>query len=251
MQISRLTTTTLLLAGLLAAPATAQERTETVDRTLELPSNGRVHLKNFSGRIRITAHAGNEVVVHAVRRARQAQLDGITLDISTSGSTVTIDANRRNDDWEDRDNNVVNTEFEIRMPASATLDVNAFSSELTVDGVTGEQRLETFSGDITVTGARGMVDAESFNGDIDVDVRGAGNRPGLRAQTFSGDIEARLAADASGEVEFDTFSGSLDSDLPLTMRSTSRRRTLAALPGGASGERLNFETFSGSLRIIR
>lgn len=241
-----------LLAGALAvpSPAAAQRQTETVDRTVRLPSDGAVELRNFSGRVRIRAGSGQDVVIKAVRRAERPQLDGIALEITTSGSTVTIDANHRSADWEDRENNVVETEFDIQLPATARLNVSAFSSELTVNGVTGDQRLRTFSGDITVTGARGRIDVESFNGAIDVDLAGAGSTPELRAKTFSGGIRARLAEGAAGRIEFETFSGDLESDVPLTIRSAGRRRTTAELPGGA-GRTLDLRTFSGDVRIVR
>ncbi len=243
----------VLAAGVMAMPAVpaAQTETETVNETVALPANGTVELKNFSGRIRITAGDGSDVVIKAVRRAERDRLENIKLDISTSGSTVVIDANRRNPDWEERNNNVVETEFDIRVPASARLRVNAFSSDLDVSGVTGDQELKTFSGDITVTGARGAIDATSFNGSVEIDLTGAGDRPDLSAETFSGNIEARLADGASGQLEFNTFSGDLESELPLTIRRSSRRQTTADLPGGSSGSTLRFKTFSGELRIIR
>lgn len=242
-----------IAAGLIVAvpsPAAAQRQTENVDRTLALPPNGTVELQNFSGRIRIRAAAGNDVVIKAVRRAERPQLDGISLEISTSGSTVRIDANKRTAAWEDRDNNVVETEFDIQLPASARLNVSAFSSDIEVTGVTGDQRLKTFSGDITVSGARGALNVESFNGTVDVDLSGAGSTPEIDAQTFSGDIIMRLADGASGDVAFDTFSGELESDLALTVRSAGRKQTRATLPGG-SGRSLHFKTFSGDVRVRR
>jgi hypothetical protein len=41
----------------------------------------------------------------------------------------------------------------------------------------------------------------------------------------------------------------MDSEVPLTLRSTRRRNTSADLPAG-TGDALRFKTFSGSLRII-
>lgn len=239
-----------LVAATVPVASAAQERTENVDRTVALPASGTVELHNFSGRIRIRAGSGNDVVIKAIRRAEQPQLDGIKLTIGTSGSTVRIDANDRTSAWEDRDNNVVQTEFDIQLPASARLNVQAFSSNVEVEGVTGDQRLKTFSGDITVRGARGALRVESFNGRIDVDLAGAGRSPELEAETFNGEIVARLAPDASGDVAFDTFSGELTSDLALTMTSVGRKRTRATLPGG-SGRSLSFKTFSGDVRVVR
>src|SRR5918993_5847583 len=88
------------LIGLaMSLPAAAQRddrgprETETVDRTVPLPANGTVRLKTFSGRVRITGTSGDQVVIHAVRRATRDRLQDIKLDITTTGSTVEIDAN--------------------------------------------------------------------------------------------------------------------------------------------------------------
>src|SRR5512139_1584635 len=100
----------------LAMPARAQQReTERVDRTVAFAAGGNITLKNFSGSVRITGTDRSEVVLHAVRRAPRERLDRIKLDVQTSGTRLTIDANKRQDDswWSHRGNNVVETEFEI------------------------------------------------------------------------------------------------------------------------------------------
>ena len=102
-------------------------------------------------------------------------------------SGVSIEANKKDGNWREQDNNVVETEFDIQVPADVTLDIDVFSSDVIVKDVRGRQRLHTFSGEIDVTGADGALDAE----------------------TFSGDIEVELAQGASASVDFDSFSGSL------------------------------------------
>lgn len=204
------------------------KETETVDRAVAFPANGRLRLKNFSGDIRIVGTRGRDVVVKARRRAARPQLDHIKLDIQTSGATVTIDANKRDDQWEreDHNNNVVETTFEIEVPASATLDIDAFSSDVIIEGVEGEQQLKTFSGDITVKGARNDVEAETFSADITLD----------------------LGSNARGNVRFSTFSGGIDA--PITLPSGRRwgKSVEGTLPGG-SGPALRVKTFSGDLTI--
>jgi DUF4097 and DUF4098 domain-containing protein YvlB len=236
-------------------PALAQQETETVDRTIPFPSGGTLELKNFSGRVNITAGSGSNVVIKAVRRARRDRLDTIKLTIDTSGSTVTINANDRADQRRDRNrdgdnNNVVQTDFDISLPATARLNFDVFSSDLTVTGITGRQTLKTFSGDIVAKGVSGPIEAESFSGSIDLDLTAAGKNPDVSAGTFSGGIRLRLAADAGGRVEFDSFSGSFDSDLPITLRSSGRRKVIGDLPGG-DGRMVRLKTFSGDARIVR
>src|SRR5688572_9263316 len=84
--------------------------TETIDRTVPLPANGTLRLKTFSGRVRITGTSGDQVVIHAIRRASRDRLNDIKLEVTTSGSTVDIDANHRV--VERRNDNVVETDFD-------------------------------------------------------------------------------------------------------------------------------------------
>src|SRR5262249_28817891 len=97
------------LALLVFSPGRAAADTEHVTRTVAADSGGTLHLKNFSGRVTITAFDGAQVVVDAVRRATRDRLDRITLDVHKEGTTVVVDANHR--EWSDRHNNVVATDF--------------------------------------------------------------------------------------------------------------------------------------------
>jgi DUF4097 and DUF4098 domain-containing protein YvlB len=231
--------------------------TETVTRTVPLPANGTVRLRTFSGYVHITGTSGRDVTIKADRRADRDVLDHVHLTISTSGSTVSIDANDKDRGWSRsrNDGDVVRTDFDIEMPASASLDVNGFSSPVEVTNVTGDERLETFDGRITVTGAKGSVDAHTFSADVDIDLVGAGAKPNLDAHTFSGSIRARLADTARADVQFNSFSGQFDSDLPLTMRSSRRGRVAGHFGSGSdsssTGASLKFETFSGDVRIVK
>lgn len=242
----------VIAAGILATPIleAKQKETETVDRTVPFPDKGTLKLHNFSGDVRITATNGKDIVIKAIRRAERSRLDNIKLDISTSGSVVTIEANKKDPNWHEKNDSVVETEFDIQVPASATLDVNAFSSDVTITGVAGSQKLETFSGKVTVTGAKSAVDVKTFSGGIEIDAVAAGASPDLTVDTFSGKIRARLAEGAKGSVRFDSFSGSFESDLPLTFRSMNRNRVNGDLPGG-SGATLRFHSFSGDVRVVK
>jgi hypothetical protein len=202
--------------------------TEHVDRTIQVPANGTLRLKNFSGDIHIVATSGRDIVMKATRRATRERLDHVKLDVSTSGSTVTIEANRRDAQWErdHKNNSVVDTEFELDVPTSINLAVEVFSSDVTIDGVTGDQKLHSFSGRLDVLNPRGPIDAETFNGDI----------------------RMTISRDARGSIAFDTFSGDVDTDLAISSTSWRKRSIEGTLPGG-SGPRMKFHTFSGDLKI--
>jgi DUF4097 and DUF4098 domain-containing protein YvlB len=220
----------------LAVPALGQSddrgprETETIDRTVPLPPNGTVRLKTFSGRVRITGGSGDQVVIHAVRRASKDRLQDIKLEITTSGSTVEIDANHRL--VERRNDNVVETDFDIQVPARARLDIKTFSAPVTVIGVNGSQHIDGFSSDITI-------ESKEF---------GEGND--LNIKTFSGDVRLQLPGSARGSIDFDTFSGTFNSDLPVTLSTSSRRNFRGTLNGGGSAD-FRLKTFSGDVTIRR
>ena len=217
------------LAGIvaLASPALAQrEETERVDRTASIRAGGQLRIKNFSGTVTITGSQRGDIAVHAIRRAPRERLDNIKLEVTETSSGVTIEANRKADGWRDRDSDVVETQLDIEVPADVTLDVQVFSSDVKIVGVTGRQKLHTFSGKIDVAGASGSVDAE----------------------TFSGDIEVALAQGVGGRVDFDSFSGALRSDAGMVVQSTGRRRTSGVIGTGGSND-YRFKTFSGDARI--
>jgi len=227
MKFGQISAVALLGAMTLAAPAAAAEQNETerVDRTVSIRAGGQLRLKNFSGRVTITGSNRSDMVVHAVRRAPRERLDHIKLEINETGSGVSIEANKKDSQWRDQNNNVVETEFDIQVPIDVALDIDVFSSDVIVKNVRGRQRIHTFSGDIDVAGAEAALDAE----------------------TFSGDIVVGLVQGASASVDFDSFSGSLKTDVPMTYRSSGRRRVRADI--GSGGTDYHFKTFSGDVRI--
>lgn len=229
----KLTVLALLTLTLSAGTGYAeQKQSETVDRSYAFGGGGTLKLKNFSGDVRVTGTSGNQVVIHAVRTATRERLDNIKLDISVEGSTINIEANKRNENWPEKNNNVVDTTFDIQVPASTSLDLYAFSGSLIVKDMTAD------------------IEAQTFSGNIDLNVSGANGVPDLKAETFSGDIRAQVPAVSNGRVTFNSFSGDLDSDLPLTLHSQSRRNVSGDL-GNGGGSKLTFKTFSGDLKLVK
>lgn len=221
------TTFALICCLVVAAPLAAQTNTETVDRTLSLPAGGTLKLKTFSGRVRITGVAGDQVVIHAVRRAKQDRLDDIKLEVTQSGNTIEVEANHRL--VERRNDNVVETDFEIQVPSGTRLDIKTFSAPVTVIGVNADHHIDGFSSSITVE--------SSEWGDHDLDIN-----------TFSGGVRLRLPGNARGNIDFNTFSGAFESDLPVSLNNSSRRNFRGSLNGGGSGD-FKLKTFSGDVAI--
>ena len=212
----------LLIVALFGLFATgsglAAQTTERVDRIIPFRDGGRVELKNFSGHVRITGTDRDAVVIRAVRRAIQDRLARVKLEIRESPSLIEIVANQLRRTWRDwfrsDGSDVIETDFEIDVPRDTDLTVRAFSSPVAIERV---------------------------RGDHDVG-------------TFSGDVEVRLSASATADVEFRSESGRLSSDEPLVFRHRNRRRLAAVLNDTDRTQhrtQLRFKTFSGDVTLRR
>lgn len=243
---SLLLASTGVLTGAASTASAQTNETERVGRSIPFQPGGTLRLKNFSGDIRITGAEVGEVTINAVRRAPRERLDRIKLMIETTGALITINANDRTSDRRDREH-VVETSFEIQLPRRTSLDVHSFSSVITVDNVEGRHEINNFSGDLRLTRMSGPVRAKTFSGAIHLDAADPGD--GLDLDTFSGDVELLLPPNAGADLRFNSFSGNVRTNLPLTLVSRSRRNLHATLNGG--GTDVHVKTFSGDVRLGR
>ena len=247
MKSLRLTTVAALLVLLLPALALAADETERVHKVFPLGPGGTLSLKNFSGEVRIVGADVNQVTVDAVRTAPQDRLDHIKLEMEVSGTTLRIEANKKDSDWTEKNNNVVKTEFDIQVPRNTLLDVDVFSSNVHVRGVSGRQSIKTFSGTADVQDGAARLSCKTFSGSIAVKV--ANGNPDLDLETFSGDIDVRVPDGAKASVAFDSFSGKLTADMPLTLQEQRKGFLRADLNGGDPSRPVRLKTFSGDVRI--
>jgi hypothetical protein len=232
------------------AAASAAE-SEQVTKRFPLDPGGTLRLKTFSGRVTITADDRNEVVIEAVRRATRSRLDHIKLDIHVEGSTIVVDANHRDSwGWFSHDN-VVETDFDIKVPRRTNLDLNVFSAPVTVEGIEGSSRVRGFSSRVRLNDVSGSVRAHTFSGPVEIREKNWQDDSSIDVDTFSGSVTLHVPEAARGSVSFKSFSGHLNSDLPLTLHRSSRRSLTADLGDSSSGGTLRFQTFSGSVRIDR
>ena len=233
----------------------AQEQTERISQTVKLAPGGTLHLKSFSGRVNIKGGdvngAGNDVVIDAVRHASRERLDHIKLDIHTEGSTVYVDANHRDSLWWQARDNVVETDFDIKVPRRTNIDVNVFSAAVKIQDVEGTHRVTAFSARLGLEDVTGPITAHTFSGPVEIQAKGWRDDQELDVATFSGNVTLHVPDTARGSITFRSFSGHLDSEIPLTVRDSSRRSLRADLgsnTGGRSGV-LRFKTFSGNVKV--
>ena len=156
---------------------------------------------------------------------------------------------------------------------ASRLDIGTLSGDIEVRGVNnGDVQIKSVSGDIHVNDFKGDFDGETVSGSIEL--RGAVGHS-VRSHTtsgdlvyegsidpagryelmaHSGDIKLNIPSNSSAQLSVSTWSGTLDSDFPITLRpgehgigsSQAKRFTFDIGNGDA---RISAETFSGDITI--
>ena len=161
--------------------------------------------------------------------------------------------------------------------AADRVTLETVSGDVVGSGLAGPIRAQSVSGDVKLSGLAGDLDVESVSGEISLRDAKSGN---VRAGTVSGGIEYRGTIDKSGRYEFkshsgdvdlampegagasftvSTFSGSIDSSIPMTLqpsdetRSTGRRAKSKSMEFslGGGGAHVSVRTFSGDITISK
>jgi len=197
----------VLLLSFLVVPVLLHARTEGhFDRTLQASGAISVDVTTASGEISVKAGGSNQVEIHA-----RIQTNGWPFGsdsavhqvesnppIQQSGSSIRIGYNLPEDVKRH-----ISIDYEITVPAGASLQAHTGSGNIQVTGVRSEVQAQTGSGDIRLRDTGGRLQAHTGSGDI----RAEDVAAPFTAQTGSGGIEASLTG--SGDVDVHTGSGTI------------------------------------------
>ena len=120
-------------------------------------------------------------------------------------------------------------------------NIKTVSGDAQLDVVGGDLRVQSVSGDVHVDQVHGSIGVKSVSGDVRI---GSARGGEATLQSVSGDIELGVAPGTNVDVDANSVSGDLESDVPL-----------ASDPSGANGEGptlvVRGKTVSGDFRLVR
>jgi DUF4097 and DUF4098 domain-containing protein YvlB len=263
-----------------------------VDTSFAFDRRGLVSLTIGSGDIVVTAWSRDQVRVHATSESGGVRLDatnsrvsvelsrgghgdsrfevtvpvGVRIvaraqsgDISISGTQGEVDARSQSGDIKVDD-------------VANRLDIGTLSGDIEAQTVSGDVQIKSVSGDIRLTEFKGDFEGETVSGSIelhnavgryirshttsgDLSYEGSIDPSGrYELSAHSGDIRLSIPSNASAQLSVSTWSGTLDSDFPITLRpgehgigTGQAKRFTFDIGGGAA--RISAETFSGDITI--
>ena len=277
-----------------AAGAQNFDRPQRVDTTLTLDRNGTVRVAIYSGHVNVVGTSGSQVHIRGTSERDELDIRDRGGSISVSlepdqghGGRAELEISVP------VGTNVVLEAFSATLSVRGVkgeAKLEALSGDLVISDAVGTVSAETVSGDIDVGKVDGNVRAESVSGSIgiaDVDgdiatetVSGRINMvraksKSVRAETVGGSIGYSGTIDQLGNyvfkthsgrltlgippnsgatVSLQTFSGTVDSDFPVTMESgkqQSGHESRFEFRIGDGRSRIVLETFSGNIIIQR
>ena len=273
----------------------SQSAQSRIDTTFAFNRSGSVDLTEISGDVVVNAWDRNEARVRAyvergrIRSSMSSSLVSLEIEPvrgrvgdsklevwipvgarvtarSTSGD-VTVKGTKSPVDARSTSGDVVVTD------ATDRITVESVSGDVRASQLSGDVRSESVSGTIEIRDATGPVRAETTSGDVSLlgvtsrnvyatTVSGGVEYDGTIDNTgryefhaHSGDIRLEIPESANAQFSVETFSGSLDSEFPITLppgqRSTGRPRRFEFALGNGSGARIIAESFSGDIVLAR
>jgi hypothetical protein len=198
--------------------------------TITAPQGARLTLTSISGSIGVTDIKGDLVLNSISGDVRVAGAGRIATAKSVSGSIEITDTQ-----------------------IDGALEAGSVSGDVTVRKVRARRLdLGTVSGDVVAQDVQSeRVQGHSVSGSVEFS--GSLTRNGrYELNSHSGDIRIAVPADVGFELDANSFSGSIRSDLPVTTRGRDsvNRRTLRGVYGDGSAV-LDVTTFSGSVVITK
>lgn len=138
----------------------------------------------------------------------------------------------------------------VRVPDRVDLVVVSQHGNVNVTDITGSARVAAHAGNVDLK-LPGYAQAAVDDGNLSVTM-GATQWPGtLHFSTRNGDVELHVNPKASFSVHLHTDNGVLFTEFGLRGTSSENAETIDASVNGGSTQRIDVETSSGSIRLLR
>jgi hypothetical protein len=250
-----ITTALALLAA--AMPAVAQD----FRWHGSIPQGQSIEIKGVNGDIRAEASGSNEVEVVAEKHARRDDPGSVQIQVVPHAGGVTICAVYPSQSGRQPNecapgsggrmnvqNNDVTVRFTVKVPAGVDFAGKTVNGQVDADRLNGDVALSTVNGSITFS-TTGVARATTVNGSIKGEMGRADWNDRLAMSTVNGGIALTLPASLDADLHAQTVNGDIDTDFPVTIAKTSRRRVDGTI--GAGGRTLSLESVNGSISLKR
>jgi hypothetical protein len=260
--VSKISLILLLCVSCLGVSAFAEEWT----KSYQVSNNPSLRVETNDAAIEVTHGVSNTINVRVIADGISIGGSGVRITEHQDSDKVDLQVHIPND-WGFHFNVHHGVRVEVQVPPQAALDLHSGDGHISVNGVSGQARLDTGDGHIDVQNFSGALhghtadghmtidgmftdlDLRSGDGHVDLTVRpGSKLNNGWLIHTSDGRVEAKLPQDLACELYAHTGDGHIQLDLPVTVSgSIEHSRVRGKVNGG--GPLLEISTGDGSIRI--
>ncbi len=120
------------------------------------------------------------------------------------------------------------------------------SGQVIMNNLNGDLRVKSTSGNVEIHQLNGAIDIQTNSGNVKVETELSSER-GYHVETTVGEIIFRVPETSSGTVRLETLSGSINTELPLTIRTFSKNKLIGDF--GSGGPKITLTTESGDITL--
>jgi hypothetical protein len=270
------------LAFVLAAPAIGAQQfgrdTDTWRWDGRVEAGRWMQVFNVNGSVDFAPSPDNQVHLVAEKRSNGREMDDIHFEVVQVGGNVTIcaiwnDSSRCEDGGTStirrNHNNETHTsvKFTVKVPRNIRVgahsvnggvsvrDVgmevraNSVNGGVNVRNTSGPVRATTVNGGVDVSTAAGPVTASTVNGNVDARMASLQGDDDMNFKTVNGSIAIYVPAGFDANFRFDTVSGGIDSDFPMTLTGKWGPRHASGKIGNGGGRDLRASNVNGSIEL--
>lgn len=274
--------TVAALALMLAAPALGAQQQYGRDSDTwrwegRVEAGRWMHVFNVNGSVDFAPSPDNEVHLVAEKRSNGRRMDDIHFEVVQVGGNVTIcaiwnnssrcedggtESLRRNQNHD----NQSSVKITVKVPRNVRVGAHSVNGGVSIRDVGAEVRAGTVNGGVTIRNTGGPVRATTVNGGVDVNTAVGP----VTASTVNGNVNARMAslqgnddmsfktvngsvsiyvpARFDADFRFDTVSGGIDSDFPMTLSGRWGPRHASGKIGNG-GRDIRASAVNGSIEL--
>jgi DUF4097 and DUF4098 domain-containing protein YvlB len=228
----------LLIAASLAVCAGPATAAQDINKRVTVAPDATIDVSNVQGSVGVTAWDRNEVELTA-----HLEGDKDKLEFEATDRQVRIKVDRPEGKYHDSDDDAILT---LKVPKGARLIVDTVSADITVNGVHGEQRLESVSGTVDTQAYDAPVTAESVSGEILL--KGNGGKAQVATENVSG---STIVSGIRGGYEGEAVSGNITAIVAAAdrLRASSISGDIKINAELTSAARAELESISGTVEL--
>lgn len=249
---------------LLSSFAVAQSHRE-IQKTVPLTLDGRLFVDTYKGSVKLDTWDKPEVEIHARIEADDWDERGdekvrdteILIDGSSGSVRIKTDyskVRRRSRGFfgflDGDTGNLPFVHYRITMPATASLKIKDYKSDLTVNNLESRADLYTYKGTVEVKNLKGGVDLETYKGKCEIEFS---DLEESSLETYKGKIAVMIPRGEGFSVDADLGRRvDLDSDFELISRSTRRSRHEERFRGSihGGGPTVKMKSYKGTFKLL-